>query len=80
MEKVAENYFRLRCKNSGRYLCVKEDEFALCREKNRADQFSEDLIEFTQPVAEVQFKTEFQLLRVPGKELDFQRMQGVINQ
>ena len=80
MEKVAENYFRLRCRNSGRYLCVREDELALCRKKKRADQFSEDLIECTLPLAEVLFATGFRQLRVPDRELDLRRMHGVIDQ
>jgi hypothetical protein len=77
---MVEKYFRLRCEDSDRYLCVSgEGELDLCADKNRAEQFSEDLIEFTLPVAEVQFDAEFRLLRVPDEELDLQRMQGVIN-
>ena len=78
---MVEQYYRLRCQNTDRYLCVSEEgDLALCAGQNRADQLAEELIEFTLPVAEVQFATEFRLLRVPGEELDFRRMHGVINQ
>ena len=77
---MAANFFRLCCRNSHRYVRVRGNgELALCADKHRADQFVEELIEFTLPVAEVQFGTEFRLVRVPGDELNLQRMQGVIN-
>ena len=76
-----EQYYRLRCQNTDRYLCVSEEgDLALCADKSHADQLAEELIEFTLPVAEVQFATEFRMLRVPGEEFDFRRMHGVINQ
>jgi len=78
---MVEKYFWLCCEKSDRYLCVSEDggELELCTDRDRAEQFSEDLIEFTVPVAEVQFNTEFRMLRVPDEDLNLQRMQGVIN-
>ena len=77
---MVEQYYRLRCQDTDRYLCVSEEgDLDLCADKNRADQIAEDLIEFTLPIAEVQFDTEFRLLRVSGDELDFQRTHGVIN-
>ena len=79
--EMVECYYRLRCQDTDRYLCVSEEgNLVPCADKRRADQFAEELIEFTLPVAEVQFDTEFRLLRVPGEELDFRRMHGVINQ
>ena len=78
---MVEQYYRLRCQNTDRYVCVSEEgDLDLCADKSRVDQFAEELIEFTLPVAEAQFDTEFRLLRVPGEELDFRRMHGVINQ
>ena len=38
--EVVEQYYRLRCQHSDRYLCVSEEgDLALCADKNRADQF-----------------------------------------
>ena len=50
--EMVEQYYRLRCQNTDRYLCVSEEgDLALCADKNRADRFAEELIEFTLPVA-----------------------------
>ena len=36
---MVEHYYRLRCQNTNRYLCVSEEgDLALCVDKNRADQ------------------------------------------
>jgi hypothetical protein len=45
---MVEHYFRLRCQNTDRYLCVSEEgDLARGADKDRADQFAEELIEFT---------------------------------
>lgn len=76
---VAERYYRLRCKDTGRYVCLNEDgDLALCAKKKQADQFAGDLLEFTTPVAEVMFSSEFLEVPVPTDELEFSRMHEVI--
>ncbi len=78
---MAAAFFRLCCRKSSRYVYVRGDsDLALCADKKRADRFVEALLEFTLPVAEVQLDTEFRLMRVPGEELDMERMHGIINQ
>ena len=74
-----ERYYWIRCRKTGRYVCGSgEGQLALCRGKKRAHQFAGELLEFTTPIAEVQFDSEFLELPIPSKELDFLRMHEVI--
>jgi hypothetical protein len=48
-------YYWLQTDDLDQFVCVRDDELALCGDRQSAEQFSEEMIEFAQPVAEVQF-------------------------
>ena len=79
MNELAERYYWLQTDYLDKYLCVKDGALALCEERERAEQFSEDMTEFALPCAEARFQTEFRFVRVPAEALDLARMEGVIN-